>query len=427
MNSIFSYVVKYQIKAVCETPLRSGFQDTETVLRRHDGCAMIQGTSISGSLRNFLENEKGKNIAEKIFGSQEKQSRLIVSDGIFDIKTVLETRPRLRIDGETGSAKKGAKFDIAHISVGSEFNFNLTWLGKKEILNEIFVIEELLSAINSGYICFGAQKTNGFGRVKLTVKRCDYDMYIKEQRENWIYDKFEGKILSLPKFKPYKNKISFNIEGYADKILIKSSNVNNIDGKTVISNIKESNGYVLPASSIKGAIRGQVYRISTLLGISEDYVNDLFGRDSSNHDDNGKAGKVYFEDAKLEENTSVISRIRINKFTGGVIRNGLFSEEPISSKIKFTITLDAENHVGCGLILYALRDLGLGLYNLGSGGSIGRGFITVSNINAITPQGKNVKISFNNSNIEYVEDEFDLMYEWFSSINKCKKSKEGGL
>ena len=150
----------------------------------------------------------------------------------------------------------------------------------------------------------------------------------------------------------------------------------------------------------------------------------MFGRDSSNHDDNGKAGKVYFEDAKLEENTSVISRIRINKFTGGVIRNGLFSEEPISSKIKFTITLDAENHVGCGLILYALRDLGLGLYNLGSGGSIGRGFITVSNINAITPQGKNVKISFNNANVEYVEDNFGLIDKWFQSIYKCK---EGGL
>lgn len=423
MNSIFSYVVKYEIKAVCETPLRSGVENTETVLKRHDGCAMIQGTSISGSLRNFLENEKGKNIAEKIFGTQEKQSRVIISDGIFDIKTVFETRPRLRIDGKSGSVKKGAKFEIAHISVGSEFNFNLTWLGEKETLDEISIIEGLLSAINSGYICFGAQKTNGFGRVKLTVKRCDYDMYIKEQRENWIYDKFEGKILSLPQFKPYKNKISFDVEGYADKILIKSSDLHTIGKKTVVGNIKESNGYVLPASSIKGAIREQVYKIATLLGIPE-YVDELFGRDSSNHNDNGKAGKVYFEDIKLEENTSVISRIRINKFTGGVIRNGLFSEEPISSKINFTVTLDAENNVGCGLILYALRDLGLGLYSLGSGSSIGRGFITVSNIKAITTQGENVKISFNNANVEYVEDNFGLIDKWFQSIYKCK---EGGL
>ena len=80
-----------------------------------------------------------------------------------------------------------------------------------------------------------------------------------------------------------------------------------------------------------------------------------------------------------------IHRIHIDKFTGGVINGALFSEKPVAGKINIEISVssrkgqrDADRT--CGLLLLALRDLAAGRFNLGSGFSVGKGFITVQSL-----------------------------------------------
>ena len=42
------------------------------------------------------------------------------------------------------------------------------------------------------------------------------------------------------------------------------------------------------------------------------------------------------------------------------MNTGLFNEEPLCSKLTLKITAPADDSVGCGLLVYALRDLGVG-------------------------------------------------------------------
>lgn len=183
---------------------------------------------------------------------------------------------------------------------------------------------------------------------------------------------FDGQTLELPEICT-ESVCTFTVNGVADSILIKSSvprveyDENNTR-KEIIQNIKENGTAVLPGSSVKGAVRARVQAIADLLHCSES-VDELFGRGAA-QGDNGIAGRVQFTDVVLDKaKEQKISRIRINKFTGGVIRRGLFTEEPLKSGVTLTITAPQDDICGCALLVYALRDLGLGLYNLGSGGA----------------------------------------------------------
>lgn len=171
----------------------------------------------------------------------------------------------------------------------------------------------------------------------------------------------------------------------------------------------------MPGSSVKGAVRARVQAIADLLHCSES-VDELFGRGAA-QGDNGIAGRVQFTDVVLDKaKEQKISRIRINKFTGGVIRRGLFTEEPLKSGVTLTITAPQDDICGCALLVYALRDLGLGLYNLGSGGAVGRGYIKVSRI-AIACGDKTADMTFGVDGCK-LNDTDNLVSAWLHALEE---------
>lgn len=107
---------------------------------------------------------------------------------------------------------------------------------------------------------------------------------------------------------------------------------------------------------------------------------------------NGKRGNIYFLDTVVEnrnkdDDLTISHRIHIDKFTGGVMHGGLFTEKNAAGKLNFHITIrnwegnNAEQ--SCGLLLMTLRDLAIGAFTIGSGYSIGRGVIKVEKITVI--------------------------------------------
>ena len=118
----------------------------------------------------------------------------------------------------------------------------------------------------------------------------------------------------------------------------------------------------------------------------------------------------------IRQKSRQISRIRINKFTGGVIRRGLFTEEPLKSGVTLTITAPQDDICGCALLVYALRDLGLGLYNLGSGGAVGRGYIKVSRI-AIACGDKTADMTFGADGCK-LNDTDNLVSAWLHTLEE---------
>ena len=71
MRAVFTTAIRYKVNAVCETPLRTGGAagNTESVLRDSFGNAFLQGSSLAGALRNWLENNGEQKTAKALFGS----------------------------------------------------------------------------------------------------------------------------------------------------------------------------------------------------------------------------------------------------------------------------------------------------------------------------------------------------------------------
>lgn len=387
----YSYVVTYRVDTTCRSPFRTAGIDGEAsfIQLRHDGVPMMQGSGIAGVLRNWITEMVDTSFATTFFGTQEHSGCLIVSDMIFRC-TDIQTRPRIRMDNKTGTAVKHAKFDVAHIGKGTNGTFTLTWLGTRETVAQTAYIEQMLSAVQHGFIRFGAQKTNGFGQFDISVQCCHQDLTVKEQREAYLKDHYDWVDCVLPELTK-TNMVTFIIQGTMPQILVKSGTLELHTTGSVATNLNENGEYLLPASSVKGVLRNQVQQIADFMKIPASYVEDLFGRESRN-EDNGQCGQVFVSDVKLSNQKQKITRIRIDQFTGGVIRGGLFSEEPLCSEIELQILVPVKNVVGCGLLLYALRDTVLGLCTFGSGASVGRGQLQHGTISVITPEGEHIPL-----------------------------------
>ena len=94
-------------------------------------------------------------------------------------------------------------------------------------------------------------------------------------------------------------------------------------------------------------------------------------------------------------------RIHIDKFTGGVMNGALFSTKDVHGEVDLRINIANRNNPDqtLALLLFALRDLANGSYNLGSGYSVGKGFLTVNRIDVRKP-GKNQNCSIVYENAE---------------------------
>ena len=119
----------------------------------------------------------------------------------------------------------------------------------------------------------------------------------------------------------------------------------------------------------------------------EQLITDAFGKKGNGKDDPGKTGDLRFFDTIIGNKTdndkmSVRNRIRIDKFTGGVMYKGKFTEKNISGKFDIKIMVKDTKTSGksAGLLLLALRDLAIGVFPIGGGANIGKGYLKIDTI-----------------------------------------------
>lgn len=417
MGARFTYAAVYQVEGICRTPLRTGGAEREVdrVLRRRDGTPFVQGASLAGALRGYLEDNA---LAEALFGSQKRAGRLTVSDALFDLDGEQYTRPRLRIDPASATGVDGGKFDVAHMGAGSALTFTLIWQGFPQQKGELDSVEQLLAAVDAGFIQLGAQKSNGLGQLSLTVRRRLFDLTDSADRRAWLDGDWEGEPLSLPAVEDAW-RVSFSVTGRAGSLLVKGVPEVLSGGKSFTPNLSENGKAILPGSSVKGAVRARVEYIANILGLDREVTGRYFGRTTGKDEDNGLAGQVFFEDIVLSGQKKKISRIRIDRFTGGVQRQGLFTEEPLSVPLTLRITAP-EEPVLCALLVYALRDLGLGLYSLGSGWAIGRGRIDLEKVEIVTPGGARIALRFDEKEKIMADDPDELLKTWLNALEEVR-------
>ena len=356
----YSNVVKYLVTAICTEPLHIGSAtgEKETVLLHPvDGKPFIQASSLAGVFRNYYEKRNGLKEMQELFGVSELSensnasdytSRVSFSDGMFVNNVTLELRPRVKLNPMSGTCDTsivsgteesvGHKFQMEYIGAGAKviFQVYLYDTKKREKLEEIF------SAFSQGIVQIGGQRSNGCGYLQIE-KLCLKEFNLKTQggREDWA----DEDSLQLEKYTDITKKIcekrivedvyEFEIYGKTEnELLVKSIAVTeygeNTPGCMNIQNAKKQ--YIVPATSLKGAIKSQMKKIAGYLQC-ESLILEAFGT-GKGKDTEGMAGCLRFYDTvigKKEENDkkALSHRIHIDKFTGGVMHGSLFTEKNV--------------------------------------------------------------------------------------------------
>ena len=379
MRATFRYILHYHVDVECLSPLRTGGveRNTEIILRNHAGVPILQGTSLAGSLRAWKDDPE-------LWGNPENEGQLIVSDLKFKQKNTI-TRPRVKINQKTGVVQN--KYDLSALPKGSEGHFELIWRGTVNPESAKMKIEEYFSALHNGAISLGAQKTNGFGLVSLKASLAEYDLKDEKDLKDWLEE--TKKPISICLKQEIPSYVLFTVDAETNGLLVKASHESGYgDGSLKGVQIRENNTAIIPGSSIKGAIRAHLERIAPYFH-AEDLIDQFFGRAAAKKVD-GISGKIRFSDGKFQENSvaAVRKRIRISRLSGGVFGKSLFTEETMQGHVSWEIRIPDGHPQICALLLFALRDLYLGLYNIGSGFAIGRGQFSKMKVAIQTPDGE---------------------------------------
>lgn len=445
----YSRVDKYVIKAVCQEPLHVGSSngDKEEVLTHPvDNIPFIQAASLAGVFRDYYHRVYGKEYTERIFGKAasleegEQGSRIRFTDGSFNMDTVrMELRPRVKLNAETGTAaaeekkgcapESGQKFEMQYVGAGAEFSFTVYLFEDDASFHEGFL--KCLSAIQAGTVQFGGQKSNGCGYLKLLqVLYSSFDLRKEEERKKWFheYDEEEQsyQIIELSKLPETEGNRAFDVWLYGkteSELLVKGTAVTDC-GENVSVDMNIQNGrkdYIIPASSLKGAIRNRIQMITRYKNLNQELISQMFGKAASEEEE-GNTGLFCFYDTVIGEKADndkadIRMRIRIDKFTGGVVNGGLFSQKNTAGRLNMHVSIlngEAAN-AACALLVLALRDMAIGEVTIGSGYSIGKGFIQADKIVIANSRKEPCVIDFLKGT---VQDEYEILSSCLQALKK---------
>lgn len=398
------------------SPLHIGTNDNEMLINSEDNTVFIPGTTMAGALRAYLENNNYKNV-NKLFGKDLNMSKIFVYDTVCSLQG-MEIRPAVRIDKEFGVAIKGGKFERNFITTGHKFVIELEIFAANESEELDFkeAIYNCILGINNGDITLGAYKTSGAGLFKVSkIEECSLNLEDKNQLFSYLQDKIRFKEILVNELKntTFKNNdITFTLKATLDTpLLIKvqdQMDANQADGQQIKNNKGE---YIIPGTSLKGIIRGQgekILKYHNKLNISK-YI---FGSEDSKDikiASNFKTFDSVIENAKVGK----YNRIKLNKFTGGVIKSALMDDDPVlgdiklQGKYKYTGTSIRED-IGIAIIALVFRDIAIGNLSLGSGYNIGRGRVKGSRL--IITKGEKVIYDYDFHNENLNKDELQKYF-----------------
>lgn len=408
-------------------PLHIGNGEEALLLDKNTNKPYIPGTGIAGAIKAYIYETKGEYFSNKYLGVEKeykdcnlknsKESKIYIYDSylVDESKAFnIELRPGLRIDGFSGTNADKAKFDIEYLSKGNIFNLKLKLYSEDEdeYKEGIELIYDIISAIDKAHIRFGGLKTSGSGEFKVkAAKELKYDLSDKKQLFNYL--------LYTENYTDITNKINKRnlVDKYAEftfecktkgPILVKGQ-ASNSNKKADSEPIKNGlNEFIVPGSSFKGVLHSRCLKILDYLNKKE-LAEYIFGYAK----DKDKAiGRLYFSDIVIKndckDKSVIYNRIMIDKFTGGVKKGALMTEETTSGEmktsIKYKLSLDSyKDDCTIALIALALRDMANENLPIGSEYSTGKGIIKGKKL-TINYSGKEIKLDFINDN--YTNAEF---------------------
>jgi len=374
-----------------------GWVDIE-VIKDENGNFYIPGSSFKGALRHFLqENFDIRDKTLGIFlGSQESQAIAIFDDLIPTKSTATEIRDGVAIDYKTNIAREGAKYDYEIVPAGYSFDLSieiniyddLSEKDVQDVYRMLATINHVLKNENKRF-CLGAMTTKGFGVVKLKnqedLKAYKFEPISELSSNPWIKYLLNESLpeeFNFSDYSPYNYK-SNNYFSISASFRIKNSLIigssPSVDDEADKVPLKSNGKWVLPGTSVKGAIRSRAERIiNTLGGNGQELLKNTFGwADTNNSCEKTKIkSRLKIHETILKDVTEKLKHgIKIDRFTGGTIDSALFNTVLLWSKgeVGVHIRMELKNAEDWekGLLLLILKDLSIS--DLPMGGDKARG------------------------------------------------------
>jgi CRISPR/Cas system CSM-associated protein Csm3 (group 7 of RAMP superfamily) len=410
------YIWKFDI--VTQSPLHIGDND-QSVLLDKDGTPLLPGTSLTGACRAYVEQIYNESVAQRLFGasgSERTPSRLFISDGICKTTQPTYVRTGITIDKKSRTVEESKLFQRTALTPGVVFEVTVQLRTTPEDhAHDREVVEDILNALHHGFIRIGAYKSIGGGKVSLSNGRFVHYDFTDEKDLFAFIDLTKPFVPWSPNDKLFNSsQVELTITGKTASPLLIAGDYLYDHQSPDRTHIRLNNGNmscgIIPASSLKGVLRHCVTRIVHGLNLKDKTTPliKLFGADK---DANEKcSGNLLLEDIMLEqEMRKEYYRIGINPLTGGVKDGALLNEETVLGCFRtqciYCYSSNADPHeeidddrVALALLVFAWRDFALKRMTLGSGRSIGRGYLDIDTIDML--EGKRrLHIDFNQKKI----------------------------
>ncbi len=423
------------------------------LVRDASGLPMIPGSATAGVLRHLYWREYGETEMQRIFGLQDGDiggvsmvevaagvihgasntpapAHYTSGDALLDFARATRELPVYRdrvAISERGAAKETGKFDRAILPAGFRFSVELVLhsMNAKDL-----AFARLLALLAHPLFRLGASTRAGLGAIRVvTIHTATLDLSTTEGAESYRTIRPDiGSTVGLAEYKIPTTKdtplthhalqltpiaawrFGPDMRPRVEQRVHWLDNEGKTEGKLGAAEI------VIPASSIKGALRHRAYFYACCAAgyfagqaadsaeqkTADAAINAIFGDASHNADgaEVGSVGNLIINDLYIpipapEENAiGVQQHNAIDRFSGGVRNRMLFSEEllfAIKDPIKLDVWLDKarigdNNKIGMTAVEGALADLAAGRLALGGGASKGHGLFKGSQVTAPASQ-----------------------------------------
>lgn len=422
----------------CLSPLHIGSgKDTHSdmdIMRDKEGRIFIPATSLIGVLRHTIlkkcfngqENQDFKKCWGYTSEDEGQQSAISCDNlGINGDDIQIVKRDGVRIDNQTGRATDQGKFDFELLERGATFELCMEFTYNTD--TELYIkktARTIYELLVKGQISLGAKTTAGFGKITLIEESAKIYLFDFEKNKknvyNWLTRNFTNDNLitkdDLPAPFSFKTR-QFSIT--ARFILKNSLIVRSYSDEAELSDatqLKSGKDWVIPRTSLKGAIRARAERIVNTLGLKKgcEIITELFGFVEEDLKEmncklpekfkglKAKKGKIRIQEIYLEPEkfpAELQTRIKIDRFTGGVIEGALFDSMPVfapeqAEYLTLRMEIDDYHDSEAGLLLLVLKDFWSGDLPVGGEKNIGRGVF----------QGVQAEINWDDKSIKIEKD-----------------------
>lgn len=331
------------------------------------------------------------------------QSAMIISDLFLegDNYYPVTIRDGIKVNHKSGTAEEGKKFDFEMVEPGNCFVFKMEIVIRKAFSKSIFklLLNWVVSRLQSGEFSLGARTSQGFGRCCLKeYKFFEFNFAQKDHVLGWLSgnyepavkkeEKFTSPVLLKYKYDLFRIKALFHV---SNSIIVGSypSTAAEPDKVHIQSRKPDGSGEpvaVIPGTSLRGAIRSRAERIANTLGVyNEQEFNILFGWVNDTGDEtsgpNAFKSKIMINESLVDGsfNEEIQYRVKIDRFTGGVMNGSLFDSMPVWAKgslgpfVILDLVIKYYEPWEAGLILLVLKDMWNEDLPVGGEKAVGRG------------------------------------------------------